>query len=81
MPRQDGVDGLTKHGERRLEGQRVPQERPEQIVAHGEELWQHALPHGPGEDSVPMGKVFPPGPVGPLHGEHVAVERRDRGGD
>ena len=28
-----------------------------------------------------MGKVFSPGPVGPLHGEHVAVERRDRGGD
>jgi hypothetical protein len=26
-------------------------------------------------------KVFPPGPVGPLHGEHVAIERRDRGGD
>jgi hypothetical protein len=50
VPRQDGVDGLTKHGERRLEGQRVPQEGPEQIVAHGEELWQHALPHRPGED-------------------------------
>ena len=56
VPRQDGVDGLAEHGQGRFEGQRVPQERPEQVVAHGKELRQHALPHRPGEDSAPMAR-------------------------
>jgi len=32
VPRQDGVDGLAEHGERRFKGKRIPQERPEQVA-------------------------------------------------
>ena len=49
VPCEDGIDTVLENEYRRLERQRVSQEGSKEIVAHGQEARQDALPHSPSE--------------------------------
>ena len=58
----------------------VPEEGPQQIIAHRQEVGHDALPYSPCEHRQLMSAVLGARPPGPLHRTNVPIEGSDRVG-